>query len=115
MKKFALLAICLILVCIITTGCSAAEASGNTSYPAVVAWNYIVYGLSVETVSIESIDREIGQVQRNITALPKKNGDSNTAVEGSKLYSIKDVSVDNAIVVDMDGVLYKASKSWQLQ
>lgn len=114
MKRFILIALCTILASVVMTGCSHAEASSNPLYPAAVAWNYIVYGLSVDTVSAEEIGKEIGQVQRYITEFPKKNGDCNIAPVGSKLYSIKGISVDNAIAVNIGGKFYKACRGWKL-
>jgi len=96
------------------TGCSYAEASNSPLYPAAVAWNYIIYGLSVNTVSAEEIGSEIGQVRRYTTTFPEKNGDCNSAPVGSKLYSIKGVSVDDAIAIDVRNKLYKASRGWKL-
>jgi len=114
MRRFLLIVLCIGMASLIMAGCSYAEASNSPLYPAAVAWNYIVYGLSVDTVSAEHIGKEIGQVSRYTTSFPEKNGDCNSAPAGSKLYSIRGVSVDDAIAIDVDGKFYKARREWRL-
>lgn len=116
--KRIIISISLIFIILITgiTGCTnALTVSSDSSYPAVVAWNYTVYGLSVETVLQDSVDKEIGEVKRNMNPMPEKNGDSNIASEGSKIYKLKNINQQDAIAVDIDGKLYKAYKNWPLQ
>jgi len=108
------LAIAIISISFILCGC-ASTVSSETPYPALVAWNYIVYGLSVETVPMENIDMVLGQVKRNIFPLPTQNGDSNVASVGSTIYKLKGISSLDAIAVDMGGKLYKAYNNWPLQ
>lgn len=114
-KTLAALLTIIILTMFAGTGCSTTQAVVDNSYPAVVAWNYIVYGLSVETIPSEQLSSEIGSIARIMNPLPKENGDSNVAAQGSRLYTIKDVSQLDAIAVFMDGKYYKAYKSWILQ
>lgn len=105
--------IIIVLILVLFTACSSNNVS-KSSYPAVVAWNYVIYGLSIETVPSDKIGFEIGQVKRTVSAMPEKNGDSNIASVGSKLYTLKNISTEKAIVVKIDGKYYKAYKSSRL-
>jgi hypothetical protein len=113
MRKLAV-TISLILIMFISGCRNTAGMAAESSYPALVAWNFIVYGLSVETIPFESIEAEIGQVKRLVGSIPRQNGDANDAPIGSKLYRIKDVSLQDAIAVGIDGKCYKAYRSGPL-
>lgn len=89
--------------------------SVNALYPEVVAWNGFIYGLSVETVPVDQLAAEIGQIKRFIKLMPKQNGDSNSVPEGSQLYEIKDVDQQIAIAVKINDKYNKAYKIGPLQ
>ncbi len=114
MSKAAL--VLLIPVMLLFSGCTATvKAAPDNSYPAVVAWNYMIYGLSVEAVPEDSIGSKIGCIERSINSMPSENGDSNAAEAGSPLYIIKGISMQDAIAVGIDGMYYKAYKNRTLQ
>lgn len=115
MKKAAIL-ILLFIMMFVATGCiSTASASDKDTYPAVVAWNNFVYGLSLETISPDAAVMVIGEVSTFVDEMPAQNGESNSAQAGSTLFKIKDTSFMDAIAVDIDGTYYKAYNNWKLQ
>lgn len=113
MRKTAVLL--LVAVFLVLTGCDGSIAlSVDSSFPAVVAWNYTVYGLSVESIPEENIGNELGRVARSVVDFPRENGDSNSAEEGSPICAIKGTSLQDAVAVLIDGTYYKAYKSSRL-
>lgn len=113
MKKLTALTL-LLAFAVLLSGCTAVALASENASPAVVAWNYTVYGLSIETLAPEAIDSEIGQVTLQIEGTPRNNGESNAAPAGAKLFKIKDASLLNTIAIGMDGKYYKAYKCYTL-
>jgi hypothetical protein len=102
MKYFILFSIAVL------TGCSQPTSS---SYPSVVAWNNILYGLSVEEVPIQDIGKELGKIERrSAPPMPKKNGESNDKPVGSLLFEVKGTDSQELIAVKVNDKYFRASK-----
>lgn len=101
-----------LLVSFLAAGCSDQNKDSNSSssYPSAIAWNNILYGLSIEEVSTEEIGKEIGKIKRRTTPMPKKNGDSNDLPIGSILYEIKGKDPNEVIAVKVNDKYFNASK-----
>lgn len=84
------------------------NTSFATSYPAVVVWNHNLYGLGGESIALDQIGVQIGEVKRQIHPMPKKDGDSNSLPAGTRLYEVKGVSTGESIAVERDGTMTKA-------
>ena len=97
------------LFVIVLVGCS--YQAQATSYPSVVLLNNVQYGLSVEKVPKDKISIQIGVVKRKVNPMPKENEESNETPVGSKLYEIKGIDPNEAIVVEVDGEFQKAYKN----
>lgn len=87
----------------------------NSSYPSAVAWNNIIYGVSVSEVSKNELGKQIGEVKRNNMPMPIENGDANNTAVGSKIYDIKDTDSKDVIAIEKEGKLYKAFKNGPLK
>ncbi|MCK9859351.1 hypothetical protein [Paenibacillus sp. ATY16] len=101
-----------LIVSFLLAGCSVQNKESSSSYPSAVAWNNILYGYSIEEISIEEIGKEIGKIKRQTTPMPKKNGDSNDLriPIGSILFEIKGKDPNQAIAIKVDDKYFKASK-----
>ncbi|WP_308639546.1 hypothetical protein [Paenibacillus silvisoli] len=99
-----------LLVSFLAAGCSDEDSNSTSIYPNAIAWNNILYGLSIEEIPAEEIGKEIGKIERRTTPMPKKNGDSNDVPTGSKLYEIKGKDPNEVIAVKVNDIYYDASK-----
>ena len=80
-----------------------------------MAWNNILYGLSASEVSVQDIGKQIGQIERRMTPMPKKNGDANDKPVGSLLYEVKGFDANDVIAVKVNDTYFQASKLGALQ
>lgn len=95
----------------VLTGCSQNKgAESSSSYPSAVAWNNILYGLSVVEIPIKDIGKDIGKIERRTTPMPKKNGESNDKPAGSLLFEVKGIDSQEVIAVKVNEKYFKASK-----
>ncbi|MBC8080414.1 MAG: hypothetical protein H7X86_08720 [Gorillibacterium sp.] len=107
----------ILLISILLTGCTIGKGSSKSEYPnlpaqPVVVWNSIGYLVTDETISKNSIGKQLGEVKRYFDpnkAFPEKDEDSTIAPVGSKLYEINDVDVKNGFAVEMNGKFRKAT------
>ncbi|WNQ12173.1 hypothetical protein MJA45_03735 [Paenibacillus aurantius] len=110
MKRLLPLALLLSLL----AGCSLdARTSGkgsSGSYPGAVAWNGSLYGLSVTEVPAENIGRELGSVQKQVTPMPRHNGEANSMETGTLFFEIKGTDPGEAVAVEKEGRYYHARK-----
>jgi hypothetical protein len=95
------------------SGCS--QGAKSSSYPSVVAWNNILYGLSAEEVPVQDIGKEIGKIERRSTPMPKKNGESNDKPAGSLLFEVKGTDSQELIAVKVNDKYFRASKQGALK
>jgi hypothetical protein len=112
MKHLKLL---LVFVSVITGIFSFTEGALATSYPSAVAWDNFLYGLSTEEVDIKDIGDQIGRIERQVTPMPKNNGESNDKPVGSPLFEIKGADTQDVIAVKVDDKFFKASKIGPIQ
>jgi hypothetical protein len=105
----------------ILSGCASSESLKNEleyGKPVRVslAWNDNIYELGNDSVPIDSIDKEIGVVNKQVSPYPTHNGEvgRNTSEGptiirsgGGKLYAIKGVSQQEQIVVEISKDEYK--------
>lgn len=101
-----------LLVSFLSAGCSVQNKESNSSYPSAVAWNNVLYGYSIEEVSIEEIGKEMGKIKRQVTPMPKKNGDSNDLriPTGSSFFEIKGKDPNQVIAIKVNDKYFKALK-----
>ncbi|NIK70787.1 MULTISPECIES: hypothetical protein [unclassified Paenibacillus] len=101
-----------LLVSFLAAGCSNNGSNSSDSYPSAVAWNNILYGYSIEEVSVEEIGKQIGEIKRQVTPMPKKNGDSNDRrlPTGSQLFEISGKDHNQEMAIKVNGKYFKASK-----
>ncbi|MCZ8538621.1 hypothetical protein M9R32_15705 [Paenisporosarcina quisquiliarum] len=87
------------------------KSSAEWAYSFVV-WDRYVYVLSDEKVELDQIDNEIGAVTLYSTDEGTYSGNfSNWYPSGTKYFSIKDISTDEAIAIeDSKGHYYKANR-----
>jgi hypothetical protein len=110
-KKNLLLALAIFIVLIsITSGCSnfsTQKSSADSAYGFVV-WNGYIYKVSDEYV--EEITKEIGEVTKYSDMEGIYSGNfSNKYEKGTKYFSIKGISTDEAIAIkEQDGKYRKA-------
>jgi hypothetical protein len=74
------------------------------AYPFVV-WDGYIYIVNDDNVT--EVDKEIGKVTRYSDMYPQSGNFSNVYEKGTKYYSIKDVSTDEAIAVEDGSGKYK--------
>ncbi|MDF2650108.1 MAG: hypothetical protein K0Q73_5913 [Paenibacillus sp.] len=98
------------LIIVLTGLSSNTEGALATSYPSAVAWNNLLYGLSIEEVDIKDIGKEIGKIEHQRAPMPKKNGESNEKPVGSVLFEIKGLDTQDVIAVKVNEIFFKASK-----
>ncbi len=91
------------------TGCSGNGGKSSSSYPSAIVWNNILYALSAEEVPIQDISKEIGKIERRVTPMPKKNGESNDKPVGSQLFEIKGIDSNQTIAVKVNDKYHRAS------
>ncbi|MFC5650627.1 hypothetical protein ACFPYJ_16140 [Paenibacillus solisilvae] len=91
------------------------EGALASTYPSAVAWNNLLYGLSIEEVDNKVIGNEIGKIKRQRTPMPKKNGESNEKLVGSLLFEIKGADTQDVIAVKVNDKFFKASKFGQIK
>lgn len=113
MKKIFLKAS--ILLCLLSifgfVGCAANKyQTGYNNGPSAIAWNNLIYGPSGKEVSQNELGKQLGKIKRMKKPYPKENGDSNLTPEGSKIFEIKGVDVNNSVVIETDGKYYKFVK-----
>ncbi|MGO4699590.1 hypothetical protein AB4Z50_35790, partial [Paenibacillus sp. 2TAB26] len=85
-------------------------SNSSSTYPASVAWNNTLYGLSKEEVPIEEVGKEIGKIERKTTPMTKKNGDSNEVPAGSTLFEVKGKDPHEVIAVEVNDKYVIATK-----
>lgn len=101
---------------IVLTGVSShAGGVSASSYPSAVAWNNLLYGLSIEEVDFKGIGKEIGKIERQRAPMPKKNGESNEKPVGSLLFDIKGADSQDVIAVKVNDKFFRASKLGPIQ
>lgn len=101
---------------IVLTGVSShAEGVSASSYPSAVAWNNLLYGLSIEEVDFKDIGIEIGKIERQRAPMPKKNGESNEKPVGSLLFEVKGADSQDVIAVKVNDKFFRASKLGPIQ
>lgn len=82
------------------TGCShISENESSNSYPSSVAWNNILFGISIEEVSVQDIGKEIGTIKKIRSPMPLKNGESNDTPVGSLIFEVNGKNVNEFIAV----------------
>lgn len=112
MKRLKLFILFFVIVSVSSSNIEGALAS---TYPSTVAWNNLLYGLSTEEVDNKDIGNEIGNIERQRTPMPKKNGESNEKLVGSLLFEIKGVDTLDVIAVKVNDKFFKASKLGPIQ
>ena len=109
MKKY--FAITSMLLCLLLTlgliGCT--EYSGPGA-PVGIAWNNFIYGPSGTEVPKGELGTQLGEINRINKPMPIHNGDSNYAPVGSKIFEIKGIDINTAVVIETDGKYYKYVK-----
>ncbi|MFE1245136.1 hypothetical protein ACFW35_13470 [Fictibacillus sp. NPDC058756] len=80
------------------------SSATSWAYPFVV-WDGYIYLVNDEYVT--EVDKEIGKVTRYSDMYPQSGNFSNVYEKGTKYYSIKDVSSDEAIAVEDGSGKYK--------
>ncbi len=107
----------LVILCVlfVLAGCSSMTSNKTGSYPSTVAWHNILYGLSATEVTAQDIGKQIGQIERRVAPMPKKNGDANDKPVGSLLFEIKGIDVSDVIAVKVNDTYFRASKMGPLQ
>lgn len=105
---------------VLLIGCTNGNnTSGNNTseypllpYPHVIVWDNKAYViLENETLSIEDIGEQIGEVKRYIDPnekSPEEDEDSTFAPVGSKIFALKNESIKTSIAVEMNGKFLKA-------
>jgi hypothetical protein len=92
------------------------EGALASTYPSSVAWNNSLYGLSTEEeVDNKDIGNQIGEIKRQRTPMPLKNGESNEKLVGSLLFEIKGANTQDVIAVKINDKFFKASKFGSIQ
>lgn len=107
--KFNSLLGALLISILFTTIIFTHKSSAEWAYSFVV-WDGYVYVLSDEEV--DQIGNEIGAVTKHSDIEDTYSGNfSNTYAKGTKYFSIKDVSTDEAIAIkDSEGLYFKATR-----
>ncbi|REB06016.1 hypothetical protein DVB69_13850 [Sporosarcina sp. BI001-red] len=96
--------ISIIVICTLMSGCNQSSTDWAFSF---VVWNGDIYKID-ETTTVEK-GEQIGVVRKYVENEGNYHGViSNLLPKGSKLYSIKGESTDDAIAVDLDGTIVKA-------
>ncbi|BBI34010.1 hypothetical protein [Cohnella abietis] len=115
--------ICFLLILAFLTGCSnqarnipqlSKEIQSLDSYPAHIAWDDNLYGISLEEIHQDGLGIDLGIVER-FTLEIKNNGESNILPVGSKIYEIVNIDIKESIAVELDGKYIKANKLQSLQ
>jgi hypothetical protein len=104
---------CMILMSMIV-GCKSATTEAGC-YPSAIAWDDIRFGLSATEVTKDELGKQLGEIKRTEEPMPIKNGDSNDAPVGSKLFQIKGIDTKEAIAIEKNGKFYRASQIGPLE
>lgn len=118
MKKYFIIISIILIFSSTLLSCGAKRESTsvkNSTYPSAVAWNDIIYGVSVSEVSKNELGKQIGEVKRINEPMPVENGDSNNTAVESKIYEIIGVDLKESIAIEKDGKIYKAIKNGPLK
>lgn len=92
-----------------------ASCSNDAEYPFAIAYNDVVFARTNEEIPSQQIGKEIGAIERTTIPMPKKNGDSNEAIIGSKLYEIQQEDSQNKIAIKLNDHYYIATKLGPLE
>jgi hypothetical protein len=99
--------LCLLLI-VGLGGCT--TKTGDNNAPSSIAWNNLIYGPSGTEVSQSELGKQLGEIKRINKPMPVQNGDSNNMPVGSKIFEIKGIDINEAIVIEKDGKDYKFIK-----
>lgn len=113
MKKSYVKAV--LIICLLTIGTLGGCKSAIGSYPSSIAWDNTSYGVSKTEVSKDDIGKQLGEIKRKKEPVPIKNGDANDASVGSKLFEIKGIDIKEAVAIERNGKVYKATKIGALE
>ncbi|CAN7497333.1 hypothetical protein LJR153_003457 [Paenibacillus sp. LjRoot153] len=119
-KKFFFIVMTLILL----TGCSSTsktesrknELEYGKTVRVTLAWNDNIYEMVTESIPIDKIDKEIGAVNKQVSPYPTHNGEVGrntpegpTIIRngGGKLYTVKGVSQQQQIAIELSKDEYK--------
>lgn len=91
------------------------SCSKDDEYPFAIAWHDVIFARTNEIVPSQQIGKEIGVIERTKIPMPKKNGDSNEAIIGSKLYEIQQEDQQNKIALKVNDQYYLATKLGPLE
>ncbi|WP_391209535.1 hypothetical protein [Psychrobacillus sp. L4] len=101
----------LIFVSILLSGCntnklSSAEFINNT--PAVIKIDNLTYLMTDEVLSTTEVEEQIGKITQihNIVSYPE---DQNPYKNPSKIFKVKDINTEEAIAIQVNNKLYKAT------
>ena len=103
--------ICFIFISIILSGCSSinlSDAEFTNVTPAVIEMDNLTYLMTDIVVTTNEVEEEIGEVTQ-IYAVVSYPEDRNPYKNPSKIYKIKDISVKEAIAIQVNGKLYIAN------
>lgn len=107
-KYFAITSMLLCLLLILgLVGCSEQTGPGT---PAGIAWNNLIYGPLGTEVTQSELGTQLGEINRIKKPMPVQNGDSNYTPVGSKIFEIKGIDINTAVVIETDGKYYKYVK-----
>ncbi|WP_160670510.1 hypothetical protein [Clostridium sp. C8-1-8] len=109
MRKL-LLSLITVLLLFTFVGCAKDKESmtTNRSYASMLIYNNTAYYLSSDVISSENLDNQIGIVKKQVTPSPKNDGEANECPVGTKIFSIKDIDVKEAIAINFHNEYYKA-------
>ncbi|MFL0247357.1 hypothetical protein [Candidatus Clostridium stratigraminis] len=74
----------------------------------------MIYGPAGTEVSQSELGTQLGKINRIKKPMPMQNGDSNYAPVESKIYEIKGIDINTAVVIGIDGKYWEYVKSGSL-
>lgn len=91
-----------VVTAILLSGCSSSSNNGSFASQAMVRWDGVIYTGTQEMV--HEIQDELGRIEYYITdeTQSNKNRSSNFYKEGTMVYKIKDIDVNDAVAIEFD-------------
>ena len=94
------------------TGCSVnnlSDAEFTNVTPAEIRMNNVTYFLTDELLTTDEVNRQIGEITK-VNAIVSYTEEQNPYRKPNKIFEVKDIKIEDAIAVQVNGRLYKAKK-----
>jgi len=110
-KTWIIIILIIILLLIIAKGLwEVYDPMGNNTSSARVIYiadNKYMLNRNEKALTLEMIEKEIGQIKRKVRFSVDKNGESNHLKKGTIIYKIKDIMTEEKVAVYIEGNYYE--------